>query len=189
MNEVVEKVKAFATKAHDGQKRKYTPEPYIVHPIHVMEICAGYNGSIPILSAALLHDVLEDTNVGKKNLKQFLQSIMSEGDAEKTFQLVVELTDVYVKADYLQWNRKKRKQKEALRIEQTSADSQTIKYADIIDNCKEIAQYDEEFGPEFLWECKMLLQKINKGNEELYGKAEKIVREGLEQARRGKEKT
>ena len=37
MNQVIEKVQDFAGKAHAGQKRKYTPEPYIVHPVRVMQ--------------------------------------------------------------------------------------------------------------------------------------------------------
>ncbi|MGN6617321.1 MAG: HD domain-containing protein [Ilyomonas sp.] len=61
MNQVIEKVQDFAGKAHAGQKRKYTPEPYIVHPVRVMQICKEYTSSILVLCAALLHDVLEDT--------------------------------------------------------------------------------------------------------------------------------
>ena len=38
MKDIVKKALEFATIAHDGQVRKYTGEPYIVHPIEVMEI-------------------------------------------------------------------------------------------------------------------------------------------------------
>ena len=72
MGDVIEKVKAFAGEAHAGQIRKYTPEPYIVHPIRVMELCARYTLATPVLSAALLHDVLEDTEVSEKKLHRFL---------------------------------------------------------------------------------------------------------------------
>jgi (p)ppGpp synthase/HD superfamily hydrolase len=179
MNEVIEKVKEFAGKAHEGQKRKYTPEPYIVHPVRVMQLCKEYTSSIPVLSAALLHDVLEDTKVNEGELKQFLLSVMDETDAELTLKLVIELTDVYVKANYPQWNRNTRKKKEAERIAHTSAQAQTIKYADIIDNCKEIVQYDEDFGPRFLRECKMLLQRMNKGDQHLYHYAKEMVEKEL----------
>lgn len=182
MDKILEQVKAFAEKAHGSQKRKYTPEPYMVHPLRVMEICRPYNNSLPVLAAALLHDVLEDTPVSKEELNAFLKSIMTEQDAQQTTKLVVELTDVYVKDKYPYWNRRKRKQKEASRIEKTSADSQTIKYADIIDNCPEIARYDPEFGPRFLKECQMLLKVISKGNPELYKKAIEVVDQNLRKA-------
>jgi guanosine-3',5'-bis(diphosphate) 3'-pyrophosphohydrolase len=179
MDLTIEKVKEFAKEAHDGQSRKYTPEPYIVHPVRVMELCKEHTSSVPVLCAALLHDVLEDTAVTKEELKHFLLSVINEKDAMMTLKLVVELTDVYVKEDYPQWNRKTRKKKEADRIAETSAGAQTIKYADIIDNCKEIVQYDQEFGPKFLRECKLLLQRIPKGNPQLYQQAKDLVEKEL----------
>jgi (p)ppGpp synthase/HD superfamily hydrolase len=146
MNALLEQVKEFADKAHGDQTRKYTPERYIVHPVRVMKHCQQYTSSTSVLAAALLHDVLEDTSVTQEELLNFLHTIMNETDAVQTLKLVVELTDVYTKTSYPGWNRKKRKQKEASRIEQTSPEAQTIKYADIIDNCKEITIQDPEFA-------------------------------------------
>ena len=181
MDTVLEQIKEFADKAHGDQKRKYTPERYIVHPIRVMEWCQRYTTSIPILAAALLHDVLEDTPVSKKELQDFLLSVLNEKEAQQTTQLVVELTDVYIKTNYPRWNRKKRKAKEAARIEQTSADAQTVKYADIIDNCREIVTHDPEFAVVFLRECKLLLQKMPKGDAALYKEATNMVEDSLQQ--------
>ena len=79
---------------------------------------------------------------------------MTKEDASRTTSLVVELTDVYTKAAYPRWNRRKRKRKESERIQKTSSDSQTIKYADIIDNCKEIVEHDPDFAGLFLMECR-----------------------------------
>jgi (p)ppGpp synthase/HD superfamily hydrolase len=175
MHEVLEQVKNFAEKAHGDQMRKYTPEKYIVHPIRVMEMCEKYTSSIPILASALLHDVLEDTNVTKSEMHQFLSTLMNEADANTTTKLVEELTDVYTKTRYGRWNRRKRKAAEGARIEKTSGHSQTVKYADIIDNCREIAVKDPEFAGLFLYECKMLLKRMPKGNAELYNLAIETV--------------
>ena len=41
MEEKLQEAIEFATEAHGDQKRKYTGEPYITHPIAVMEICKG----------------------------------------------------------------------------------------------------------------------------------------------------
>ena len=180
MDQIIEQITAYADKAHGNQQRKYTPERYIVHPIRVMELCREYTSFLPVLAAALLHDVLEDTPVTEEEVYRFLLSVMNEQEAKQTTRLVVELTDVYIKSDYPHWNRKKRKTKEAERIEQTSAEAQTIKYADIIDNCRAIVQYDDEFGPKFLQECKALLKKMTKGNTELYRRAKETVEDGLQ---------
>lgn len=179
MEEILKQVRDFADKAHNDQKRKYTPERYIVHPIRVMLICKEYTDDINILAAALLHDVLEDTPVDKEELKQFLMQIMTPVNSITTLNYVIELTDVYTKEDYPQLNRKKRKAKEAERLEKTSSESQTIKYADIIDNSMEIANYDTDFAPLFLSECKNILGRMPKGNADLYERAIKAVDESI----------
>jgi guanosine-3',5'-bis(diphosphate) 3'-pyrophosphohydrolase len=181
MEAILEKVRDYADKAHDKQQRKYTPERYIVHPVRVMEMCRRYTDKLPVLAAALLHDVLEDTPVTKEKLLQFLHTVMNEEDARETLRLVVELTDVFTKQRHPRWNRRKRKIKEAERIQQTSADSQTVKYADIIDNCREIVEHDPDFAKVFLRECKGLLNVMPKGNEVLYREAKESVNHCLQQ--------
>lgn len=178
---MLEKIKDFADRAHGNQQRKYSPERYIAHPVRVMEMCRKYTNELPILAAALLHDVLEDTPVAKEKLLPFLQTVMTEEEAKKTTQLVVELTDVYTKAAHPRWNRKKRKQKEAERIQKTSGESQTIRYADIIDNCQGNIEHDPEFARVFLCECQGLLKLIKSGNEALYKEAVETVDHALQQ--------
>ncbi len=176
----LEQVKDFASKAHEGQTRKYENQPFIVHPIRVMELCREYTEDITILSAALLHDVLEDTEVSEDDLYTFLSSVMEKTDSEKTVRMVLELTDVFIKADYPSWNRRKRRNKEADRIQHTSGDSQTVKYADIIDNCTEIARHwEDDFSEKFLKECRSLLKRIDKGHPQLYQRAIQVVNDGL----------
>lgn len=175
MNETLEKIRAYADAAHGEQLRKYTPERYIVHPVRVMETCARYSSDQPSLAAALLHDVLEDTPVKADEMLQFLQTVMSAVAAERTLQLVVELTDVYTKEAYPQWNRRMRKELERERMARISADAQTIKYADIIDNAQEITVQDPQFAPRFLKECKMMLQVMRQGHAGLYHQAKELV--------------
>jgi (p)ppGpp synthase/HD superfamily hydrolase len=184
MNPLLENVRDFADKAHGDQTRKYSADRYIVHPVRVMELCQNHTNAQPVLAAALLHDVLEDTSVTKADLQRFLESVMKEDDAAQTLKLVVELTDVYTKDRYPRWNRRKRKITEAARIEKTSADSQTVKYADIIDNCREIVVQDPEFAGLFLFECKQLLKKIPHGDAALYNTAKETVLSGLRQVPR-----
>jgi GTP pyrophosphokinase len=51
----------FAAGAHDGQQRR-SGEDFIVHPFGVAKICAELRLDEPTIAAALLHDVVEDTD-------------------------------------------------------------------------------------------------------------------------------
>jgi len=168
MDSKLELVKKYADEAHGDQTRKYTPDRYIVHPVRVMKICQEYDASLPVLAAALLHDVLEDTPVQPNEMREFLTSIMEVDEANRTLKLVRELTDVYIKKDYPRLNRDQRKQKELDRIKKISPQAQTIKYADIMDNCQEIVAHDSSFAPKFLKECYAILKAANRGNSELH---------------------
>ena len=57
---MVKKAIEFATQAHEGQFRKGTTRPYIVHPLEVGEIVATMTDDEEIISTAILHDTVED---------------------------------------------------------------------------------------------------------------------------------
>lgn len=179
MNELLAQIQDFADRAHGEQVRKFSPERYIAHPIRVMELCREQTQDMAVLAAALLHDVLEDTAIEQQALQDFLMGLSPEAQALRTLRLVVELTDVYTKKNYPEWNRRKRKARETERLEATSADAQTIKYADIIDNSGEIAHQDTDFAMVFLQECRALLKKLPKGNPILYKQAVATVDAGI----------
>jgi (p)ppGpp synthase/HD superfamily hydrolase len=180
MNPTLEKVKHFADQAHGDQRRKYSGERYITHPIRVMEMCMKYTDDDCMLAAALLHDVLEDTTVTERAMAEFLQGIMSAETAGRTLDLVIELTDVYTKKNYPGLNRRARKAKEADRLSQVSGDAQTIKYADIVDNATNIFIHDPDFATVFIQEGKWVLKRMLKGDPELYDRAMKVVNDCLE---------
>jgi len=181
MEEILEQIKNFADEAHGEQTRKYTSDRYIVHPVRVMNICKEYTNDISILAAALLHDVLEDTPTTKIEIENFLMKLMDAKQTEKTVELVEELTDVFVKKDYPGWNRHKRKEKEAERLSTICSEAQTVKYADIMDNCAEIVDHDIGFAGIYLHECLAILKKINKGDQRLYKRAVETVNRGVQQ--------
>jgi len=172
---VLIEVQNFAAEAHKGQRRKFADEDYINHPIRVSSLCRNVTNSLPVLSAALLHDVLEDTDVSRERLETFLQQFMSAEDSSKTLQLVIDLTDIYTSKAYPRLNRSQRKAKEHERLSQVQPDAQTIKYADIIDNCLDRGEADNDFAPKFVKECHSLLQKIDKGDPQLYRQVKDIV--------------
>ena len=60
---------AFAEKAHDGQMRK-SGEPYIIHPVATAVILIDMGMDTETIIAALLHDVVEDTEVELSEVSQ-----------------------------------------------------------------------------------------------------------------------
>ena len=172
-------ITAFADRAHGQQTRRYTPERYIVHPVRVMELCREYTPDEAVLAAALLHDVLEDTPVTRRQMTEFLLTVMAPEAAHRTVRLVEELTDVYVKDAYPHLNRQQRKKREAGRLAKTSPDAQTIKYADIIDNGTEMVRHDPAFARLFLREGKMALLQMTAGDPRLYQRALRTIDECL----------
>lgn len=64
----VERAYAFAEQAHTGQFRR-TGHPYITHPLAVANILGGMRMDHQTIMAALLHDVIEDTEADRKAIE------------------------------------------------------------------------------------------------------------------------
>lgn len=160
---LIEKARAFATAAHAavGQLRKYTFEPYIVHPAEVAALVATVPGHTPeMVAAAWLHDTVEDTGVT-------IELIRSEFGAEVA-ELVGWLTDVS-RPDH--GNRAARKAVDRAHTAGAPAAAQTIKLADLIANTRSIMEHDEKFAVTYLAEKRMLLEVMTKGDPGLMAQA------------------
>lgn len=149
---------AFAALAHAGQKRKFTNEPYIVHPIEVMRIVSCVTTDEDMLIAAVLHDVVEDTLVTNREIERRFGARVS--------QLVTDLTEVPTEG-----NRATRKAAEARRLAETSADAQTIKCADLISNTRTITEHDPGFAKIYMAEKRLLLTVLTGADAILHAEA------------------
>ena len=67
---LVERALQFALNAHAGMKRKLVKTPYILHPMEVATIAASMTTDEDIIAAALLHDVVEDTDFGIEVIRE-----------------------------------------------------------------------------------------------------------------------
>lgn len=86
----------FATKAHSGMTRKGTNIPYIVHPIEAAAIVAAMTDDEEVIAAAVLHDVLEDTEAAEDDLyarfgRRITDLVMGESE-DKRRNFPAELT-------------------------------------------------------------------------------------------------
>ena len=91
-----------ANVAHEGQRRK-SGEPYIVHPIGVAEQLAELGMDTATIVAALLHDVVEDTEMSVEEI------------AEEFGEEAAALVDGVTKLDRIKVSSKEEQQAESLR--------------------------------------------------------------------------
>ena len=67
----------FASRAHDGQERM-DGKPYISHPLEVAKILVEMNMDTDSICAGLMHDVLEDCDIEKRNIDKVFGKDVSE---------------------------------------------------------------------------------------------------------------
>jgi len=171
------KALGFAARAHGDQKRKYTGEPYIQHPVAV----AGLLGDMmrskaesfycdSLMAAALLHDTVEDTAVTVPDLRSHFGEFIAS--------LVEEVTDVAKPED---GNRAARVAINREHVAKASYYGKAIKLADLIDNSRSIVQHDPSFAPVYLREKEALLAVLADGPQPLILLAWKTLAAGWRQ--------
>jgi len=165
MNKVLRAIE-FATKAHEGQVRKYTGEPYVMHPIAVSIIVANVIDDTEMQVAAILHDTVEDTDTT-------IRDISFEFGC-RVATMVRDLTDVSKPSD---GNRKVRKEIDRIHLSRISDNSKTIKLADLIHNSSSILCADAAFAKVYMQEKRELLKVLVGGDEQLHAQATLIVEE------------
>lgn len=75
--EYIKKAYEIAREAHEGQFRR-SGEPYIIHPVQVAKILYGLGMDSESMIAALLHDVVEDTELTKEDVKKVFGEDVAE---------------------------------------------------------------------------------------------------------------
>jgi len=155
---LVSKAVTFATAAHAavGQVRKYTNDPYIVHPLEVMETVSKFAHTEEMLAAAVLHDVVEDTGVTLELVEAEFGAVVAE--------LVGWLTDVSQPSD---GNRARRNEIDRNHSAQAPAAAQTIKLCDLWSNTKSICDHDTDFAKIYLKEKRQLLEVLTEADSEV----------------------
>lgn len=149
---------SFAAVAHAGQVRKYTGEPYIVHPVEVMALVCRAGGKIEMQIAAVLHDVLEDTVVSAREIERRFGSLV--------LSYVQGLTDPVVEG-----NRAVRKAAAREHLWAQCYNCQVIKCADLISNTASIVEHDPKFAKVYFEEKQLLLEGMAVKDHPLWQRA------------------
>ena len=66
---MIDKAILFAASAHKGMVRKGSKQPYIFHPLEVLNLVSMMTLDDDVLCAAVLHDTVEDTGVSIEEIK------------------------------------------------------------------------------------------------------------------------
>ena len=124
----------FAVEAHAGQLRKGTQLPYIVHPMEVLSILAAMGVDFDVMIAGVLHDCIEDAEVGREEIAaQF-------GDK------VADMVAAHSEKKDLPWEERK-----AIALDELEAadpDFQKMVLADKLSNMRAIARDLKKVGDE-----------------------------------------
>ena len=86
--ELVSEAIAFAAKVHDGQRRKKSRAPYVLHPMEASVIVGTMTDDPDVIAAAVLHDVVEDTDttieeIEKRFGKRVRELVQSETEDKR----------------------------------------------------------------------------------------------------------
>lgn len=120
---------AYACQAHAGQTRNSGAgeTPFIEHPIAVAERLAGHGYSEDVLAAALLHDVVENTDADREELE------------ERFDEPVAALVDALTERDEIE-DYGERKDELRRRVGESGADAQAIFAADKLVNLEALRE-------------------------------------------------
>lgn len=123
---MIQKAVEFAAKAHEGVYRKGTRIPYITHPLEAAVIVSQMTGDEELITAALLHDVIEDAGVKPEELEALFGSRVAE--------LVLEESEDKSKSWY------ERKAATIQRLNKASRESKILALGDKLSNLRSTAR-------------------------------------------------
>lgn len=146
----------FAHRKHTevGQRRKWSNQPYITHPIAVVRLLMQYaEPTEAMLVAAALHDTVEDTNTTLEEIENNFGREVAE--------LVYWLTDVAKPED---GNRATRMKINRDHIEAAPAEAQTIKAADSTHNLMRCVELAGGFAFKYIPEKRAAFEILHKAD-------------------------
>jgi len=135
---MINKAIIFATKAHEGQFRKGTNTPYILHPLEAGIIVSQIKNDEDLICAAILHDVVEDTDITVGMVKEEFN--------ERIADLVVSESEDKSKS----WKERKGHTLETLKKEKNE-DIGIVALGDKLSNIRAINRDFQEIGDK-LWD-------------------------------------
>jgi (p)ppGpp synthase/HD superfamily hydrolase len=143
--ELLEKAHRLMLKAHGQQVRKTDGSPYVIHPMMVAKKLARLNFPDEVIAAAMIHDILEDTDITEQQLRQEL--------GDEVVDIILPLSE----DKKLEWEDRK---KEYIHdVKNGSASTKAVSIADKIHNLESIIETHKTMGSD-IW------TKFNRNKEQ-----------------------
>ena len=142
----VSRAKDFAIDKHAGQVRKFDLKPYHIHPEKVADIVKSHGGSEEEITAAWLHDTVEDTDVTLEQLTELFGSVVSG--------LVGELTSPALK------DKSKKGEMLVGKMNAMSSPALTIKLADRLHNVSDFPSAPKNFIRGYKRETEFIINNL-----------------------------
>ncbi len=130
----------FAVHAHAGTERRGKGFPYIIHPLEAMVIVSTMTSDQEILAAAVLHDVVEDTDITIDEIRKRF--------GDRVAQLVDSESDR--KMEFTDW--RARKEESLNRLSFASREEKIVALGDKLSNMRAIARDYTTKGDDSFWE-------------------------------------
>jgi (p)ppGpp synthase/HD superfamily hydrolase len=166
-NDQVAAAYKLASNAHHGQIRKYLGGPYFAHCVAVAEMVQEAKGCEPdMVSAALCHDVLEDTNVTEMAMRRAIGG--------RATSLVKQVTKDKFRGDTMRRADKAARTLHKLKL--ATPPAQTIKVCDIFSNIRGLVDLDPEFASIYLPEKREQLYWLDKADNDLRERAHEALK-------------
>ena len=142
MGKLLDNAIEYAIKAHAGQSRKAQGAPYILHPMEAAVIAGGLTGDEEVLAAAVLHDVVEDTEATLTQIEKTFGS--------RVAFLVASETEDKRRGTPPEESWKVRKEESVAALRKTTDEGVKIVWlADKLSNIRSIRAGVKEEGPSF----------------------------------------
>ena len=132
----------FAVDAHGDARRKGKERLYILHPIEVMTIVASLTEDEDVIAAAVLHDVVEDTDKGEAAIR--------EAFGDRVAELVMTESEKKMRDIPSETSWELRKQATIDRLQTASHDAKLICLGDKLANIREMSR-DYDLLGDALW--------------------------------------
>ncbi len=172
MLRLFEAVRFAAEKHRDDRRKGAIAAPYINHPIMVAEQLAatGLGHDVELLMAALLHDVVEDTDATPEELRLKF--------GERVCAIVLEVTD------NMELRRDERKEQVVRHIASKSREARLVKLSDTIANTHDIIHHPppwkRERKEEYLRWAERVVNRLRGVHEELESLFDDLLAEARE---------
>lgn len=176
----IKHAREFAKAKHAGQKRDFSGDDYVIHPMRVAASLYEAGAPTNLVIAALCHDVLEDTDATMVELVEEIGTVAANLVWWVSEPWKIGESSFDASQGARQPTKQFRKTEFTTKLRAAPAQAQTLKMADIVDNTIDMAEWghmNTARAERFLNTKRTTAALLTDANEEFTQKAKKALDE------------